>query len=121
MYFSSLRPMIWSADLQGTVDFYTGVLGFVCSERNDDWGWASLYRDDVEIMVTTPNEHLSFDGPRFTGSFYITVQDVDALWAELRDRVRVEYALETFEYGMRDFAIYDNNGYLLQFGTPVDV
>ena len=26
---------------------------------------------------------------------------------------------ETFAYGMREFAIYDNNGYLLQFGTPV--
>jgi hypothetical protein len=21
-------------------------------------------------------------------------------------------------YGMREFAIYDNNGYMLQFGTP---
>ena len=24
--------------------------------------------------------------------------------------------IETFEWGMREFAIYDNNGYVLQFG-----
>ena len=26
--------------------------------------------------------------------------------------------MEEFHYGMREFAIYDNNGYMLQFGTP---
>jgi hypothetical protein len=26
------------------------------------------------------------------------------------------YTIENFEYGMREFAIYDNNGYMLQFG-----
>jgi hypothetical protein len=33
--------------------------------------------------------------------------------------VKFAYPLETFEYGLREFAIYDNNGYMLQFGTPV--
>ncbi|MFN5228579.1 MAG: hypothetical protein ACK5Q3_18600 [Planctomycetota bacterium] len=28
-------------------------------------------------------------------------------------------ALEDFDYGMREFAIYDNNGYLLQFGQSL--
>jgi hypothetical protein len=27
--------------------------------------------------------------------------------------------MEDFAYGMREFAIYDNNGYMLQFGAPV--
>jgi hypothetical protein len=26
--------------------------------------------------------------------------------------------LRTFHYGVREFAIDDNNGYMLQFGTP---
>ena len=42
--------------------------------------------------------------------------DVDALWERLKDVVRVCYPIEDFEYGMREFGIYDNNGYLLQFG-----
>lgn len=32
---------------------------------------------------------------------------------------RVCYPIEDFHYGMREFAIFDNNGYLLQFGQPV--
>jgi hypothetical protein len=53
--------------------------------------WATLRRDGVELMIATPNEHLPFTTPK----------------------------LANFDYGMREFAVYDNNGYLLQFGTPV--
>ena len=52
----------------------------------------------------------------FTGSLYINPDDVDALWEQVKDKARVCYPIETFDYGMREFAIYDNNGYLLQFG-----
>ena len=40
-------------------------------------------------------------------------------WQRVRERARVCYPLEDFDYGMREFAIYDNNGYLLQFGEPI--
>jgi hypothetical protein len=29
------------------------------------------------------------------------------------------YPIEDFEYGRREFAIFDNNGYLLQFGQEI--
>jgi len=29
----------------------------------------------------------------------------------------VVYPIESFDYGMREFAIRDNNGYILQFGA----
>jgi len=70
-------------------------------------------------MASIPNQHLPFETSTFTGSFYITVKDVDALWDEVKDVAKVCYPLETFDYGMREFAIYDNNGYLLQFGQEV--
>lgn len=31
----------------------------------------------------------------------------------------LHYPVEDFGYGMREFAIYDNNGYLLQFGQEI--
>jgi hypothetical protein len=37
----------------------------------------------------------------------------------LKDHARVCYPIEDFHYGMREFAIFDNNGYLLQFGQPL--
>ena len=48
------------------------------------------------------------------------MSDAASLWASLKDIARVVYPLEDFGYGMREFAINDNNGYLLQFGQPLD-
>ena len=117
--FQSLRPMLRTKDLQGTIRFYTEVLGFVCEGWSPPDGWASLSRDAVELMVATPNEHLPFDTAVFTGSFYFNVDDVALLWASVKDRAKVAYPMEDFHYGMREFAIYDNNGYMLQFGSPI--
>jgi uncharacterized glyoxalase superfamily protein PhnB len=110
-----LRPVIWTFDFKDTIEFYTNNLGFKCGEYRIDWGWTALYRDDIEIMVTLPNEHMLFHKPIFTGSFYITTENVDEIWNELKDKTKICYPIEDFEYGMREFAVYDNNGYLIQF------
>lgn len=120
MKINSLRPMMWTEHLHETVDFYVNILDFTCGELNEDWGWATLWKDDIAIMLAKPNEHTKYDKIGFTGSFYFNVDEVDALWNELKDRAKVCYELETFEWGMREFAIYDNNGYLLQFGQNVE-
>ena len=114
-----MRPMLWTEDLQGTIDFYTRSLGFTCGERNDNWGWASLYIDGIALMVARPNEHMPYEKIGFTGSFYFTTDDVNAMWEKLRDTEMICYDIEDFEYGMREFAVYDNNGYLLQFGQEI--
>lgn len=114
-----LRPMMWTENLKGSVDFYVEKLGFTCHELREDWGWASLAYDDVWIMLARPNEHTPYDKIGFTGSFYYTTDDVDGLWERLKDKVEVCYGIEDFHYGMREFAIYDNNGYLLQFGQEI--
>ncbi|MEZ5012730.1 MAG: VOC family protein [Chitinophagales bacterium] len=115
----NLRPMFWTEHIQETIDFYTQVLGFTCGARNDDWGWAAMHRDEVEIMIAKPNAHTPFDKPYFSGSIYINVDDVETLWNDLKDKVQICYPVEEFEWGMREFAIYDNNGYLLQFGEDI--
>lgn len=106
-------------DLHGTIDFYTGILGFTCDELNEDWGWATLAIDDVAIMIARPNAHVPYDKIGFTGSFYFTTDDVDAMWEKVKDKADICYGIEDFEYGMREFAIYDNNGYTLQFGQEI--
>jgi catechol 2,3-dioxygenase-like lactoylglutathione lyase family enzyme len=114
-----LTPMLRTTDLKGSIEFYTKILGFACDGASEDWGWASVKRDNVCIMFALPNAHEPFDQPVFTGSLYIHASDVDALWTRLKDLVRVCYPIEDFEYGMREFGIYDNNGYLLQFGQEM--
>lgn len=117
-----LRPMLETADLRETIKFYTEMLGFVCQDMFPDDVhpvWASLQKDSVEIMFTVRNEHSTIEQPTMTGSLYFDPDDVDAIWEELKDKVTVEYPIENFDYGMREFAIRDCNGYLLQFGQEI--
>lgn len=119
MKYTALRPILWTDDLKGSIDFYVNVLGFTCDEYNEDWGWASLSLDDVSLMFAKPNAHTEYDKIGFTGSFYINTDEVEAVWENLKDKARVCYGIETFDWGMREFAIFDNNGYMLQFGQEM--
>lgn len=119
MKLTALRPMLWTKDLNGTIDFYTQTLEFTLREYNEDWGWATLSKDDVQLMIALPNEHTPFDAPQFTGTFYFNTDDVDYWWEKLKDKVKLCYGIENFEYDMREFGFYDNNGYLLQYGTEL--
>ena len=119
MPFLSMRPLIRTNSLPDTIKFYTEILDFSVGEKNDEWQWARLFKDQVEIMIAGPNDHDLFDQPNFTGSFYFTVDQIDELWDRLKDTANVCYPIETFEWEMKEFAIFDNNGYLLQFGQEM--
>lgn len=121
MALKNITPMLYTREVRATVDFYINNLGFTCVGYADDWSWATVSRDEVEVMFSLPNEHEPFSMPKFTGSLYIRTDKVDAIWNELKEHAIICYPIETFNYGMREFAVYDYNGYLLQFGTPVDV
>lgn len=118
MRFQRITPMLWTSDFNGTIDFYTRRLGF-STEALEENSWASLARDSVRVMISKPNDHLPFDAANFTGSFYFYVTDVAELWASMKDSHEICYPLQEFAYGMSEFAIYDNNGYILQFGAPL--
>ncbi|HEY6307685.1 MAG TPA: VOC family protein [Candidatus Angelobacter sp.] len=114
---NKLTPMLTVTNMDETIRFYHDLLGFECCNRNE--GWARLLNYGAEIMIALPNARMAFEHPQFTGSFYMILDDVDALWQEVRDKVTVVFPIENFYYGMREFAIRDNNGYMLQFGSEI--
>lgn len=114
----AVKPMLTVASLEATITFYRDILGFQCVSRVDYW--AALRNGEAEVMIALPNAHVPFEKPAFTGALYFNPDDVDALWESLRDRVTIVYPIENFFYGMREFAILDNNGYMLQFGQEIE-
>lgn len=62
------------------------MLGFECAERMD--AWELLKKDEVELMISLPNEHEPFEKPQFTGSFYFHATDIDVLWNQLKEKKR---------------------------------
>lgn len=122
MKLNGLRPMLESDNLEETIRFYTEVLGFRCNAVHPQTGkpvWANLARDEVAVMFTERNCHSPHATPTITGSLYFNTTAADALWEALKDNVTIEYPIENFIYGMREFGIRDCNGYLLQFGQEI--
>ena len=120
MKLTSIVPVLYVPDVSQGVRFYCDVLGFECTGPTD--GWACVEKNGVELMLSVPNAHLPFEKPQFTGSLYFKLDSpaqVDELWNSLKDKVRVVYPIEDFEYGMREFGIYDNDGYILNFGSEI--
>jgi uncharacterized glyoxalase superfamily protein PhnB len=110
----AVAPMLTVTAIEPAVEFYRDVLGFQCASSAE--GWACMSLDGVEVMLALPNQHLPFARPLMTGSLYFKTDAINDLWERLKDLRTVEYPLEDFPYGMREFAVRDNSGYLLQFG-----
>ncbi len=128
MEMKRLSPILWTKDLAESVAFYKDILGF--SAQSNFPNFASMQKGNVEIMPVEPveepedckdpdNKEPFFAKPRLTGSIYITVGDVNALWDAVKDRAKIESGIADREYGMRDFSILDNNGYELVFGENI--
>ena len=70
--------MLETPDVEGTVKFYTEVLGFTAENFSKDYKWASLKRDGITIMFPAPNEHRNLPAPIMSGSLYFRTDNVDA-------------------------------------------
>ena len=120
MKFKPILPIIWTNELDKTVDFYCNVLGFSYDDKVDNsQQWFHLFRDECEIVVSSPEGIETLGQPGFSGTFYITVDNIDELWYSIKDKAEVCSEIETFEWGMREFAIFDNNGYSFQFAQDM--
>ena len=104
-------------DVARSVKFYVEQLGFTCTLQLE--GFARVRLGAANIMLGQPNAHLPWQGPRFTGSIYLAVDNVDDLWESLKTRARIVYPIETMEYGVREFGLLDDNGYQLSFAQHV--
>jgi uncharacterized glyoxalase superfamily protein PhnB len=117
MTLKRIVPLMAVPDIEKAIEFYRQMLGFEFVNQMEIW--ALVQKDGVELMFALLNAHVPFDKPHFTGSLYFDLDDVGELWEKLKDTATVFYPSEDFSYGMREFAIQDNNGYILQFGQDV--
>lgn len=122
MKLTNLSPMLETNDVSASIKFYTKTLEFKLRGKlvhESVVTWCDLVKDEVSIMFSLPNGRMNYGRILLSGSIYINVEDVDALWNLLKDKCEVVYPIENFEYGMREFAIKDNNGYVLNFGQDI--
>jgi len=114
-------PCLLVADMREALAFYIGQLGFVQTGYypiESDPIRTEVRRDDVAIILFTEAFHAMRDQPLFTGMLYIMPESVERLADDLRGKVPFEWGPVSTEFGIREFAIRDPNGYLLVFAEP---
>jgi len=121
MNLRQLTPRLYTDNMPRSLAFYTTQLDLLCDAIDVESGWASLRRGAIHLMLSAPHEHASFGGRPFTGALYFYVEGIDDWWERLRTRVPVAYELASFDHGMREFAVYDPDGYLVQLGEEIEV
>jgi uncharacterized glyoxalase superfamily protein PhnB len=111
-----ITPIFVVASVAAAIDYYVNRLGFQLS-----WEWGSpstnagVARDAIEIHLTARERNGRQPG---SGSAYVFVTDVDALYAELEERgAKLLNEPKDYPYGMRDFNVNDPDGNELCFGT----
>lgn len=121
--YTGLVPAFETWDMPATLDFYVNTLGFAVDGKMENEGkifWAMLRRNNIWIIFAEPKEHKADREPKLTGQINIYTNDVDAVWQFVKEKATIAYPIDDFNYGMREFGIYDNNGYLITFGKPID-
>jgi uncharacterized glyoxalase superfamily protein PhnB len=111
-------PLLSVNDLAAALDEYERVFGFTKS-----WAWgeplelASVCRDRVELNLAQRGKV----GPAGTSQIYLQLHGVDRIWQEVRGAgATVTAEIADRVYGMRDFAVRDASGNVLDFGEPTE-
>ncbi|MET9245520.1 VOC family protein [Nonomuraea sp. NPDC003709] len=126
MKLTSFYPVICTARLQESRDFYTGLLGFETTFEAD-W-YVSLRRPGTpsyELALldhTHPTLPEAYRAPVRGLLLNFEVADVDAEWERLvvGAGLTAELALRSEDFGQRHFIVADPNGVLIDVITPIE-
>ena len=122
--FKKLTPNLIVANVERSLAFYTGTLGFERGMTVPDESplvFAAATSGGIEIFfndaATAVKEYPTFAGKPLgaTGTLFIEVDGVDALHDRIKASVKIVMPIVTQFYGMREFAIEDPDGYVITF------
>lgn len=121
-------PMLLCSDVQKSIQFYQGMLGFEVVDRMDDvglTGWATLARGSNRIMLASPT-YLKTPEPDKDGNLnsdvvhYFHCEDVVGIRNHLVNAgIDVSQFYVRF-YGKKEIEFFDPDGRMLIIGEDSD-
>ncbi len=123
MMYKEMTPNIMVENVKETIDFYTNYLGFeivvTVPEQGETLDFAIMKKDNISIMFESrtslckeyPTLKLEEIKPSFT--LFIVVSNVEELYNNLKDKVKIAKEIHQTFYGKLEFAIFDNNNNIL--------
>lgn len=129
----SITSNLMVDDVDKTVEYYKTVLGFnleISVPRDDGkLQWALVNRDSVDIMLHERNnliEEMPMLVETKTGggsiTLFVKMEGFEAFYDEIKGKKDAQIIIEphTTFYGMKEFTLQDNNGYIITFAEPVN-
>ncbi|MFG1612117.1 VOC family protein [Nonomuraea wenchangensis] len=122
MELSSVYPVVCTADLAASKDFYVRLFGYEVTFEAD-W-YVSLRRGPYELALLDhehPTLPAAYRRPVAGLLLNFEVADVDAEWERLvvREGLAPELTLRDEDFGQRHFIVADPNGVLVDVITPI--
>jgi catechol 2,3-dioxygenase-like lactoylglutathione lyase family enzyme len=119
----SAAPTFLVPDVAATAEWYERNLGFRSSffPKTPPFGYASLQRDGVEIMLLRLEGFRKprVERPEGVWDAYIRMQGLREFYDEVRGRISLKSELTRRSYGDTEFELADPNGYVLVFGEMI--
>ncbi|MFZ0886684.1 MAG: VOC family protein [Candidatus Acidiferrales bacterium] len=113
-----ISPMLAVADMEETILFYQGVLGFNATIKSPDY--SILERDGQTIHLQKAASEDVMKCVRGHTEIYVEVSGINDLWKHaetFKDRYRIRDLFRQ-SYGMTEFHVEDPNGCLVFVGEP---
>ncbi|WP_147321919.1 bleomycin resistance protein [Mucilaginibacter conchicola] len=115
--FKRSTPILASLDKAATISFYTQKLGFNLKEENN--GYLVFERDDIHVHLfpcSNPDECRNM-------GCYIYVTDIESLYTMYQNAeiIHPNGPLQLMPWGLRQFAVTDNNGNIIYFADDKPV
>lgn len=115
---SHIVPILPTPDIEQTLHFYVHILGF-----ENDWNWENNTMIRVKrgsiTLIFEKNENPT---TKIKGmDFMLFLSGIDNFYNEVRDKVKLTDDLEDKPWGLREFAIQDNNGIFLRFAESIQM
>jgi catechol 2,3-dioxygenase-like lactoylglutathione lyase family enzyme len=119
--FQKVVPVLKVSDIQKSVAFYTGFLGFTVAWRaaNDGGGENCMLMAGATKLLLSTGSHLG-DRPQFTRTLYFHMAGVEEFFERVKSRVAIVWPLETMNYGQKEFGVRDCDGYTLAFAEALE-
>jgi uncharacterized glyoxalase superfamily protein PhnB len=117
--FFHVAPHIPVADVAETVEWYKQHLNF-----SEEWYWGDpvtdggCKRDELRILFGKCSQPIHVPKEM---SLLFFVSEVEAVYEEmLQKNLKILMPLKQYDYGIKEFAIEDINGYMVRFAENVD-
>ncbi|RPG30406.1 VOC family protein [Flagellimonas sp.] len=122
--FTTLRLELFTSDMQKSVDFYTGILGFQMEGKKINSAYQPVKRDNVILGIGPIGKlgddhhfkpHLKHMQKGYGVEIVLEVDDIRSVYEQVKaSGYPIHDSLKTQPWGLTDFRLVDPDGYYLR-------